>query len=367
MEWLQDILFAVFTLGDTVGEGFVALTLGFAATATGIGFLVGAVFMLIFQSVVPVSFQVEGLTVVSRRNNGDWRGMCYTTILAGIVGAVLGAIGVYGAIVGFVGEAIQGGMMAGAGLILSIVAFDLLKGNWKIGITSAVVAYLLFIPMSIVNPDWALIIALAGSVTGGVLAGRAVGAYEPVVSKPEIEKVSVIPRSWAEIKGYITKPSVIRATLAILALRTGTSIAYGAIDSEILAGGVANPDAVNVTSGVASVFSGMFGGANMEPIISATAAAPHPIFSGVLMMVMMGALLLFGVLPRLGKWVPTQSIVGFLLVLSTLIIIPENLPTLMADPVPGAVAAGVTAASIDPFLGMVVAIIVRMLMGIFGG
>ena len=318
--------------------------------------------MLIFQSVVPVSFQVEGLTIVSRRNNGDWRGMCYTAMLAGIVGAILGLIGVYGAIVGFIGEAIQGGMMVGAGLILTIVAFDILRQNWKIGLTSALVAYLLFILVP--NPDWGLIIALAGSVTAGVIAGRILGAYEPVVSKPEIEKVSLIPRSWKDIKTYLTKPSVIRATLAILALRTGTSIAYGGVDSTILAGVAANPDAVNVSSGVASLFSGMFGGANIEPIISATAAAPHPIFSGVLMMVLMGVLLLSGVLPKLGRWVPTQAIVGFLLVLGTLIVIPENISYLMADPLPGAVAVGVTAAAIDPFLGMVVALIVRALIGI---
>ncbi len=364
MEWLQDILFAVFTLGDTVGEGFVALTLGFAAQATGIGFLIGAASMLIFQSVVPVSFQVEGLTVVSRRNNGDWRGMAYTAMLAGVVGAILGGIGVYGSIVGFIGTAIQGGMMVGAGLILTIVAFDIMRENWKIGITSAIVAYLLFILVA--NPDWGLIIALVGSVTAGVIVGRITGAYEPVLSKPEIEKVSLIPRSWADIKTYLTKPSVIRATLAILALRTGTSIAYGAVDSEILAGRVANPDVVNITSGVSSFFSGMFGGANVEPIISATAAAPHPVFSGVLMMVLMGALLLFGILPKLGKLVPTQAIVGFLLILGTMIVIPENISTLAADPVSGAVAAAVTAAAIDPFLGMVVAIIVRVLMGIGG-
>jgi AGZA family xanthine/uracil permease-like MFS transporter len=362
MEWLQDIIFAVFTLGDTVGEGFVALSLGFAAQATGIGFLIGAASMLVFQSVVPVSFQVEGLTVVSRRNNGDWRGMCYTAMLAGAVGAILGFIGIYGSLVNFIGEAIQGGMMVGAGLILSIVAFDILRENWKIGIASAVVAYLLFIFVS--NPDWGLIIALVGSVTAGVLVGRITGAYEPVVSKPEIEKVSLIPRSWTEIKTYITKPSVIRATLAILALRTGTSIAYGGVDSEILAGVAANPDVVNISSGLASISSGMFGGANLEPIISGTAAAPHPVLSGVIMMVLMGALLLSGALPKLGKLVPTQAIVGFLLILGTMIVIPENISSLMVDPLPGAIAAGVTAAAIDPFLGMVVAIIVRMLTGI---
>jgi len=50
-----------------------------------------------------------------------------------------------------------------------------------------------------------------------------------------------------DIKFYLTKPEVIRATLAILALRTGTSIAYGGIDSaDLLAKVQANPDAVNI-------------------------------------------------------------------------------------------------------------------------
>jgi AGZA family xanthine/uracil permease-like MFS transporter len=364
MEWLQDILAAVFYLGDTFGEGLVALSLGFAAKATGIGFLVGAFFMIVFQSVVPVSFQVEGLTVVSRRNNGDWRGMCYTVMLSGLIGALLGAIGVYGALVDFIGEAIQGGMMVGAGLILAIVSFEMLKENWKIGVVSAGVAYILFI--FVPSPDWGLIIALAGSVIAGIIMGRIFPDFEPVVSKPEIEKIIFIPRSLKDIKFYLTKPEVIRATLAILALRTGTSIAYGGIDSDILAKVQANPDAVNITSGIASFFSAMFGGANVEPIISATAGAPNPVFSGVLLLVLMGAILLFGLLPKVGKWVPTQSVVGFLLVLSTMIIIPENLPILLKDPVTGAVAAGVTAAAIDPFLGMLVAVLVRAFIGMAG-
>jgi AGZA family xanthine/uracil permease-like MFS transporter len=364
MQWLQDILAAVFYLGDTLGEGLVALSLGFAAKATGIGFLVGAFFMIIFQSATPVSFQVEGLTVVSRRNNGDWRSMCYTVMLAGLIGALLGAIGVYGAIVEFIGEAIQGGMMVGAGLILAIVSVEMLKENWKIGIVSAGVAYILFI--FVASPDWGLIIALAGSVVAGIIMGRILGEFEPVVSKPEIEKIVFLPRSLKEIKFYLTKPEVIRATLAILALRTGTSIAYGGIDSEILAKVQANPDAVNITSGLASFFSGMFGGANVEPIISATAGAPNPVLSGVILLVLMGLILLAGLLPKIGKWVPTQSVVGFLLVLSTMIIIPENLPILLKDPVTGAVAAGVTAAAIDPFLGMLVAVLVRAFIGMAG-
>lgn len=357
MELLQNILAAVFTLGDTLGEGLVALSLGFAAKATGIGFLVGAFFMIIFQSVTPVSFQVEGLTVISRRTKGDWRSMCYTVMLAGLIGAFLGAIGVYSSIVVFIGEAIQAGMMVGAGLILAIVSFELLKENWKIGSVSAGVAYTLFI--FVPSSDWGLIIALAGSVIASIAMGRILGKFDPIISNPEIEKILFIPRSLKDIKFYITKPEVIRATLAILALRAGTSIAYGGINTEVLAKVPANPDAVNIITGIACFFSGMFGGANVEPIISVTAGAPNPVFSGVLLLVLMGVILLCGLLPKLGKLVPMQSVVGFLLVISTMIIIPEYLPILLQDPISGTVAAAITAAAIDPFLGMTVAIIVR--------
>ncbi|MBM4445831.1 MAG: NCS2 family permease [Chloroflexi bacterium] len=363
MEILQDVLAAVFTLGDTLGEGLVALTLGFAAKATGIGFLVGALFMLIYGSIVPVSFQVEGLTVVSRRAKGDWRSMCYAVMLAGLVGALLGFIGVFTAIANFIGGGIQSGMMTGAGLILAIVAIDILRGNWKIGLTSAVVAYILFI--FIPSPDWGLIIALVGSVLAGVIAGRILKVYEPVVSNPEIEKVRLVPRSWRDLKLF-GNTNVVRAALAILALRTGTSIAYSGVDAG-LAGATFNADHVNIASGLGGFFSALFGGANVEPIISATAAAPHPMWSGILMMVLTAAILLFGLLPRWGRYVPAQAICGFLLVLGPMIVIPSNIEGILADPVPSAVAAGVTAATIDPFLGMVVGIIVRALMGIFGG
>jgi AGZA family xanthine/uracil permease-like MFS transporter len=359
MEILRDILAAVFTLGDTLGEGLVALTLGFASTPTGIGFLVGAVFMIIFQSFVPVSFQVEGLTVVSRRSKGDWRTMCFAVMLAGLIGALLGFAGVYSAIVDFIGGGIQSGMMAGAGLILSIVAMDLLRGNWRIGLTSAIIAYAVYLFVG------DLIWALVASVAAGIIAGRVLRAFEPVTHKPEIEKVSLVPKSWQDLK-FFTNANVIRAALAILALRTGTSIAYSGVDADLAGGGIFNADHVNIASGLGGLFSGLFGGANVEPIISATAAAPHPVWSGVIMMVLTAAVLLSGLLPRWGKYVPAQAVCGFLLVLGTLLVIPDNLPGILADPVPGAVAAGVTAATIDPFLGMVVAIIVRAILAFIG-
>jgi len=362
MDWLQNILAAVFSLGDTIGEGLVAISLGFAAKATGIGFLVGGLCMVLFQSVTPVSFQVEGLTVLSRRTNRDWKSMCYAVMLSGLIGALMGAMGVFNSIVVYIGEAIQGGMMVGAGLILAIVSFELLKENWKIGTVSAVFAYGLYI--FVPSPDWGLIIALTGSVLASIAMGRVLGNFEPIAADIQNEKIFFVPRSLKEITDYLKKPEVIRAALAVLALRVGTSIAYGGINSEILAKVPANPDAVNITAGIASFFSGMFGGANVEPIVSVTAGASAPILSGVLLLVLMGVILLCGLLPKIGRWVPMQSVSGFLLVVSTMVIIPQYLPVLSQDPVPGTVAAVVTAAAIDPFLGMVVAVILRFCLGL---
>ena len=87
-----DILAAVATLGDAVGEGLVALALGFAALPTGIGFLIGAVLVFALGSVIPVSFEVESLTVISRLGQRDWKRMAYMVLLAGILGACFGIL-----------------------------------------------------------------------------------------------------------------------------------------------------------------------------------------------------------------------------------------------------------------------------------
>ena len=110
----------------------------------------------------------------------------------------------------------------------------------------------------------------------------------------------------------------------------------------------------------------MFGGANLEPIIAGHVAAPHPIYAGALMLAVMGVLCLTGVLPRVTRWIPTQAVCGFLMTISLLIVIPENAPFMLEEPVPGAVTAGITAATINPFAGMVLGIIVRGIMMVAG-
>jgi AGZA family xanthine/uracil permease-like MFS transporter len=284
--------------------------------------------------------------------------MAYAVMIAGIAGAALGLIGVYGALVDFIGVPIQGGMMAGAGLILSIVAVELIRENWKIGGLSTVVAVVVFIATK--DLIWALI----ASVAAGVVLGRWVPST-PVVANPEIERVRLVPRSWQDAKTFLRNPNVIRAALALLALRAGTSIAYPSITAGF-AGVTPNFDHQNIIIGASGFASALFGGAPLEAIVSPTGAAPHPIGAGALFMALMGGICLLGLLPRMGRWVPVQSVCGILVVIGGLIVIPDNLPLLLDDPVPGSITMAVTAATTDPFIGMVVGILVRALLGAVG-
>ena len=96
---LNDIVAALSMLADVIGEGLVAISLGWAARPTGIGFIIGFVLLLGFRSVAPVSFEVESLTIVSRIAKKQWHIMLYAVMLAGIIGAILGAMGAYSIIV----------------------------------------------------------------------------------------------------------------------------------------------------------------------------------------------------------------------------------------------------------------------------
>ncbi len=74
-------------------------------------------------------------------------------------------------------------------------------------------------------------------------------------------------------------------------------------------------DHLTLISSLADIGSSFFGGAPVESIISATANAPHPVWAGVAMMVVVGVILLSGLLPKIGNYVPSSSIAGFLFVL----------------------------------------------------
>jgi len=166
---------------------------------------------------------------------------------------------------------------------------------------------------------------------------------------------------------------LVRAALALIALRIGTGIAYPAIDSDIagidtITGSGHNIfDVTSIIAGMSGAASAFFGGAPLEPIISGTAASPNPVFSAALMMGLAAVILLLGFIGKASKYIPLQAVCGFLLLLGALIIFPENAPLAMeADPLVAGVTVTVTAATMDPFLGLIAGLLTKAIMAVFG-
>ena len=159
---------------------------------------------------------------------------------------------------------------------------------------------------------------------------------------------------------------VLRGALALACLTVGANIAFGSITGGI-AGASQNVDHLTIYSGLADAVSALFGGAPVEAIISATAGAPHPVTAGVLMMGIMAVILFCGLLPKIGKYVPSQSIAGFLLILGAVVTVPGNAAAAFAgtgagDTIVAGVTMGVTAFT-DPFFGMLAGTALKLLFG----
>ena len=145
-------------------------------------------------------------------------------------------------------------------------------------------------------------------------------------------------------------------------LNIGANISFGGITASI-AGTSQNFDHLSIINSLADVPSALFGGPPIEAIISGTAGAPWPVACGIVFMLVCGILVLVGLVGRLGKYLPAQSISGFLLVIGFALTFVPNLQDVTGSdaPVAGFMALGVTAWSKNPFLGMVVGVLVRFL------
>ncbi len=357
-----DVVGALVQLADGIGEGFVALTLGFAAAPMGIGFIVGGILVLGLGSVVPVSFEVESLTVVSRLANREWKKMAQIVLLAGVVGLVLGVIGVYAHIVDFIEGVVLAGMLTGVGVILCFVALELFKENRIVGGVSIVAAVIGYLPLA--HDNNGLVYALGISVAAALLTTfvlSRIRPFEPTPVDNSREKLRLLPLDRFR---FLTDVVVIRGALALLALRTGTSIAYSSIDGQ-LANHAVDYDHTNIIAGASGAASAMFGGPPVEPIISGTAPTDHPMASGALMMFIMAAILLLKLLPKMAVYVPAAAISGFLFLLGAFAAFSSNVGGIVSDqnPFAGPVTTVVTAATFDPFLGMVAGVVVRALTG----
>ena len=304
MEFIQDLLAAIGVVLNGIPQGLLAISFGFASVPTALGFVVGAVACGVLGSVVPISFQAETITLAGTMGK-DLRERLSMVFYAGASMLVLGACGLLGVITDFAGDVIVNAMMAGVGIMLAKVSFGMIKENMLVGsvsLATAVVVYFFFGQ----NLVYTIVISLIVSSIAAKAAGQDVGG------------------GMTEKMGKLTfqKPAfnlrILRGALALCCLTVGGNIAFGSITGGI-AGANANIDHLTIYSGLADAVSSLFGGGPVEAIISATAGAPHPVTAGVLMMVIMAAILFVGLLPKIGKFVPNQSIAGFLFILGAVV------------------------------------------------
>lgn len=352
MEILQDVLAAIGVVLNGIPQGLLAMAYGFASVPTAMGFIIGAIACAALGSVVPISFQAETIVLAGTMGK-NMRERLSMVFFAGVAMAVLGATGLLTLIVNFAGDTILHGMMAGVGFMLARIALDMAKSNKIVGyisIGSAAAVYF-FLGQNLV---YTIIISLVVSSVAAKIAKQDIGG-------------DAIAEKMGKLK--LQKPtfnlSVLRGALALACLTVGANIAFGNITGSI-AGKAANIDHLTIYSGLADAVSALFGGAPVEAIISATASAPHAVASGVIMMIVMAAILFLGLMPKIGKFVPSQSIAGFLFILGAVVTVGGDAPIAFAtSPMLGGVTMVVTAAT-DPFVGMLAGIVLRFVMSLVG-
>ena len=264
--------------------------------------------------------------------------------------AVIGACGMLTKIVDFIGTDIANGMMAGVGLILTNAAVNMVKEDHLAGgvsIAAAVLTY--FLTSSSPN-------MLVYTIVISVIASSVVSA----VLNKEKKNIVVADDKFTRQK-FTFNGNVILGALGMVCLNIGSNISFGAITASMAGADTFNVDHLTLISSLADMGSSFFGGAPVESIISATANAPHPVWAGVAMMIVVGIILLSGLLPKIGNYVPSSSIAGFLIVLGLFKTFILDAPVALAiNPAVGGTALVVTAIS-NPFLGMLAGIAARVL------
>ncbi|MDR1953116.1 MAG: xanthine/uracil permease [Clostridiales Family XIII bacterium] len=365
------LLAVIFVVINGVTQMYMAKGFGYKLKPTGLAYMVGAIGNLLSGSVVPISGQAETLTLSGLIKDMGER--VAALLIAAVIGITLGATGMLGKIVDFAGDSTVNGMMAGVGYILAMVGISMVGQEKRTGLISMISAFLIYV----LTGD--LVYTIAGSVLLSSLdfvfgQKRRVDLNQIAIdsgSEPESEEWRFWRKEyWVDFK--LLKPKfglpALLSGLSFICLNIGSNISFGNITSGI-AGQEPNIDALSVINSLADVPSILFGGAPIEAIISGTAAAPDlgsingPWLAGILMMAVSGILLLLGVIGKLGKYIPAQSIAGFLFIIGfNVTLVPDMKAAFAAgDPVAAAVAAGVTIISKNAFYGLVAGTVVYQL------
>lgn len=349
---LTDLLAAISVVLNGIPQGLLAMSLGFASVPSALGFAIGAIGCLAFNSVAPISFQAE--TIAMARHLGkDISETLSMIFFGGLIMLIVGILGLQETVAGFAGTTITSAMMAGVGLVLARIALSQLKENplvAGVSIATALIVYLGFGK----NLVYTIVSCVVISSAVALIAKQDIGnGVDKIEEKP--------------FRLSFKKPTfslkILRGAAAMACLNVGANIAFGDITGS-LANTSQNIDQLSIYSSAADMVTSLFGGSPVEAIISATGSAPHPVAAGVLMMIIMAAILFCGLLPKIGKFVSPHSIAGFLLVLGLLVTVAGDAPAAFSGTNPGdniiaATTMGVTAV-VDPFFGMLAGIVLKV-------
>lgn len=349
MHWFADIMAALGVVLNGIPQGIMAMGLGFAVFPTTFSFLLVSGINFAFNSVAPVSFQAESLALTGNLGKNTRE---YTSVIM----LIIGLTGTLTKIVQVFGNQIITAMMAGVGVMLAKIALTMSKGrSWTgwVSIATAVITYLL-------SKDLVWTICL--SVILSSLFAVFVEHYQ-----------NELPQNVTVRRFIFTKPlfnlRILRGALGLACLNIGANLSYGLITGQ-MTGIKPNPVNLNLltsSQALADMGTSLLGGAPVETIISATASAPEPVIAGVLMMLIMAVILFAGWLPKIGKYVPSSSIAGFLLVLGLFVTFPENAATALAGKEQLAAATTmVITALVDPFTGLLAGGVMKFILPLLG-
>ena len=348
-EILTDALAVIGVVLNGLPQGLLALAYGFASVPTALAFFVGVVGNLATQSVAPISFQAETITYAGTagKNRSE---RCAMIFIGGAIMTVIGLLGLLTKIVNFVGEDVAYGMMAGVGIILTKAALDMVKSDKISGGVSLAAALLTYFFTK----------ERSNTLVYTIVVSVVVACIVSAIFKKEKANIEVVDDKFVRQK-FAINTNVIIGALGMVCLNIGSNISFGAITASMSTTGNYNVDHLTVISSVADMCSSFFGGAPVESIISATASAPHPVWAGVIMMAVIGLILIFKLLPKIGRYVPASSIAGFLFVLGIFKTVVPDAPLAFANNAAAGGAAMVVTAVTNPFLGMIAGVAAKLL------
>ena len=369
------LLGVIFVTVNGLTQLVFAQTQGFKLKPASIGLFIAAALSAVWGLVTPITGQSAMIALAGKTEERSER--VAALLISSVLMALLGLTGAISAAVEFAGPAIMAGMMAGVGLMLMGVGVDFIsdkqKGNIGVGLVSLISAFATYMfAFGPENPHLhsnRLVYTVAVSVLSSTI-------YYLIFQRKAIQTALSIPEGetengqfwtkaywqaddWKIVKPKITIKSMLAAA-ALICLGVGITTSFGAINAG-MAGVEQNFDHLTLVSGIAGFASELFGGMPLETIISGTAAAPWPVLGNVAVLVTLGVLLIIGVVTKISKYMPTQSIAGFLIVIG---LFATFLPQIRNDgfasdiPVAG-VTMAVTKLTNNPFVGILAGLATR--------